>query len=263
MSLDAQVAFTGAQMSPVGAERIRLLEAIGREGSISAAARAVGISYKAAWDALDSMNNLFGHALVQTQTGGRRGGGATLTAQGQQVIATFHHLEGELARAFKALNPQLAADGFASTGLLWRFLMRTSARNMLRGTVATVTEGAVNTEVSLKLSENQTITAMITRESARDLGLCPGREIYALIKSSFVVLAPAGECGRTSLRNRIDGVISRREDGSVNTEISLAIGEGKTLTAIITIPSADALGLHAGTAATALIDPAHIILAID
>ncbi|HRJ61773.1 MAG TPA: LysR family transcriptional regulator, partial [Azospirillaceae bacterium] len=59
----------------MGETRVRLLEAVGREGSISAAARAVGLSYKAAWDAVDAMNNLFGRPLVGAQTGGRKGGG--------------------------------------------------------------------------------------------------------------------------------------------------------------------------------------------
>ncbi|AWK85453.1 TOBE domain-containing protein [Azospirillum thermophilum] len=263
MTVRAQLSLSAPNASPVGGERIRLLEAVAREGSISAAARAMGISYKAAWDAVDSLNNLFGRPVVDAQTGGRRGGGAALTPEGLKLVETFHRLEAELARTLRALEPEIAGTGLSATGLMWSFLMRTSARNTLRGTVTAITDGAVNAEVVLALSDSTTLTAVITRDSVRDLGLFPGREATALIKTSFVILAPAGEARRTSARNRIEGVIARREDGAVNSEITLDIGGGKTLTAIITLHSADELGFAVGQPACALIDATHVILAVD
>jgi len=263
MPVRAQVSFAAPNGSPVGRERIRLLEAVGREGSISAAARAAGITYKAAWDAIDAMNNLFGRPLVGTQAGGRRGGGAVLTPEGVKLVETFHRLEGELARAFQSLEPELDGTGISATSLMWGFFMRTSARNALRGTVTAIADGAVNAEVALAVSDTTTLTAIITRDSVRELGLFPGREATALIKAPFVILAPADEARRTSVRNRIEGTVARREDGAVNTEISLDIGGGKTLVAIITRHSADDLGLPVGAPACALIDASHIILAVD
>lgn len=263
MPVRAQISFASGAASPVGRERIRLLEAVGREGSISAAARAIGITYKAAWDGIDAMNNLFGRPLVAAQTGGRRGGGAVLTPEGLRVITVFHRLEAEMARAFGALEPDLAGTGLSASNLMWGFLMRTSARNALRGTITAVTDGAVNAEVALAVSDHTTLTAIVTRDSVRDLGLCPGREATALIKSSFVILAPAGEAQRTSVRNRIEGTVARREDGAVNSEIVLDIGGGRTLTGIVTLHAVQDLGLQPGDAACALIDASHIILAID
>jgi len=263
MTVRAQVSFAATSGSPVGRERIRLLEAVAREGSISAAARATGITYKAAWDAIDAMNNLFGQPLVAGQTGGKRGGGATLTPEGLRLVETFHRLEGELARAFHALEPDLTGTGLTAANLMWGFFMRTSARNALRGTVAAVTDGAVNAEVALRVSDQTTLTAVITRDSVRDLGLFPGREATALIKAPFVILALAGEARRTSVRNRVEGTVCRREEGAVNAEITLDIGGGKTLTAIITRHSADDLDLKVGQPACALIDASHIILAVD
>ncbi len=263
MAVEAHVTFAGESAPSVGRERIRLLEEVGRAGSISGGARAVGLTYKAAWDAVDALNNLFGRPLVAAQAGGRRGGGAVLTADGLRVIASFHRLEGELARAFRALDPDLAGAGLTANSLMWSFLMRTSARNALRCTVVAVTGGAVNSEVSLALSAEVTLTAVITCDSVRELGLVPGREVMALIKSSFVMLAPAGQVGAISVRNRIEGTVSRREPGAVNSEITLDIGGGKTLTAIITMQSAEDLGLRVGDPAVALIDAGHIILAVD
>ncbi|HYG90268.1 MAG TPA: TOBE domain-containing protein [Azospirillum sp.] len=263
MAVRAQVSFGADNASPVGRERIRLLEALGREGSITGAARAVGITYKAAWDAVDAMNNLFGRPLVGARAGGRKGGGAFLTPEGVRVVATFHRLESELARTLDVLEPELAGSGIGPAALISGFFMRTSARNALRGTVTAIADGAVNAEVALAVSEKTTLTAIITRDSVRALGLFAGREALALIKAPFIILAPADEARSTSVRNRLEGTIARREDGAVNTEITLDIGEGKTLVAIVTRRSADDLGLTVGQPACALIDASHIILAVD
>lgn len=141
--------------------------------------------------------------------------------------------------------------------------MRTSARNMLKCKVAAVKNGAVNAEVDLDVGDGITLVAIITEGSVANLGVAVGREVYALIKSSFVLLAPDGEVGRTSARNVLRGTVSRRTDGAVNSEVILDIGGGKSIAAIITKESAGSLGLKAGDRACALIKASHIILAVD
>lgn len=66
--------------------------------------------------------------------------------------------------------------------------MKISARNQIAGTVTKIVEGAVNAEVTLDIG-GKTITAMITRESVRSLGLAPGKKAYAVIKASEVLVA--------------------------------------------------------------------------
>ncbi|MBP8221486.1 MAG: winged helix-turn-helix domain-containing protein, partial [Aeromonadaceae bacterium] len=73
----------------LGDTRIRLLEAIAIHGSISQAAKKVPLSYKAAWDAIDNMNNLAEQPLVLRSAGGRQGGGTQLTAYGKKVVALY------------------------------------------------------------------------------------------------------------------------------------------------------------------------------
>lgn len=82
MTIEATVTLKSANIPGVGRDRIRLLQAVARAGSITAGAKAVGLTYKAAWDGLDAMANLFGQPLLQTRTGGRAGGGASLTPVG-------------------------------------------------------------------------------------------------------------------------------------------------------------------------------------
>jgi molybdate transport system regulatory protein len=247
----------------VGAARIALLEAIDAQGSIAAAAKAVGLSYKGAWDAVQALNNLFDQPLVAAQAGGAKGGAASLTPRGQAVVRTFRAVEVELSHLAQALEQRLSEPAEQLNSLLWGLGMKTSARNALRGHVDRVKPGAVNTEVVLKIGEDVEIVAVITRESAEDLDLHPGRPVIALIKSSFVILARGDASLRTSARNQLAGQVVQREDGVVNSEISLAIEAGKTLTATITRESADALDLNVGDPVLALIKASHVILAVE
>ena len=247
----------------VGRDRIPLLEAVAREGSITAGARAVGLTYKAAWDALDAMAKLFGRPLLEKRAGGRAGGGASLTPTGVRVIQAFHRLEAELARMVRAVEPDLAGTGISPFNLVSGLLMKTSARNALRGTVSAMLFDALSTEVAVSISENALLYALVTNESVRELGLCVGREVIVLVKAPFVVVAPGEEQPRVSVRNRVKGVVRRCETSAVNAEIVLDIGDGKTLAATITAQSARDLDLAPGRPAYALFDAAHVIVAVD
>ena len=89
----------------IGPGKIDLLEQIAALGSISAAARAMDMSYKRAWDLVGELNCLFGRPLVSAQSGGRRGGGATLTPFGMTVVTRFRAIE---RAAIAAAAPHLA-----------------------------------------------------------------------------------------------------------------------------------------------------------
>ena len=83
----------------MGPGKSELLQAIDRTGSISAAARDMGMSYRRAWLLVDTMNQSFKHPLVTTETGGQRGGGATVTEFGQDVLARYLAMEAKAASA--------------------------------------------------------------------------------------------------------------------------------------------------------------------
>lgn len=90
----------------LGPGKIDLLESIAAFGSISAAARAMGMSYKRAWDLVEEMNRLFPRPVVSAKTGGKRGGGAELTPAGLSVVARFRAIE---RAALAVAEPHLAA----------------------------------------------------------------------------------------------------------------------------------------------------------
>ena len=263
MTIEATVTLKSANISGVGRDRIRLLQAVAREGSITAGAKAVGLTYKAAWDGLDAMANLFGQPLLETRTGGRAGGGTRLTPTGAKVIDAFGRLEAELARVVRELEPDLAGSGISPLNLFSGFFMRTSARNALRGKVTAIASDELNAEIAVSVSADTTIYATVTSESLRELGLCIGREAIVLIKAPFVMIALGSEPPATSARNCVRGIVKRCEISAVNAEIVLDIGGGKSLAANITAHSATALKLAPGKPACALFDAAHVIIAID
>jgi molybdate transport system regulatory protein len=247
-----------------GEDRLRLLEAIEREGTITAAGAAMGLGYRATWDAVQALNNLFPRPLVKAQAGGRSGGAAGLTAEGVAALATLRHIQAEISQAMERLTARLAADPLARDfPHPWSLVMRTSARNAFRGRVSVVTDGAVNAEVVVDIGQGLQIVAVITRRSVQDLGLAAGVAVTALIKASFVVLIEADAAVRSSARNRLTGVVVAVDEGVVNSEVTVELADGKTLVATITRHSGDDLSLEPGDPVTALVKSSHVILAVE
>jgi len=246
----------------LGHGRIELLRAIDIYGSISAAAREMGMSYKAAWQAVDAMNNLADRPLVERSTGGRHGGGTALTAEGRHTVEMFGKVEEEYRRFLARLS-----EGFADFArfnqLMRRFSMKTSARNQFLGTVTRVTKGAVNGEVELDIGDGLHIVSIITSESLEDLKLKKGHEAYALVKASAPILMLEEGSARSSARNRLCGTVVSCIEGAVNGEVGLELPGGKRLTAIITNDSIKSLGLKEGVRACALIKASNVILAVN
>ena len=94
LKLKAQL-FCGEERA-FGPGRADVLEAIAREGSISAAGRSLGMSYRFIWLLVDSMNRCFRERLVETAAGGSRGGGAVLTDAGRRALAAYRALEAQM-----------------------------------------------------------------------------------------------------------------------------------------------------------------------
>ncbi len=135
----------------------------------------------------------------------------------------------------------------------------TSARNQFSGTITRLVTGAVNSEVVLDLGDSQ-IVAIITNESAKNLGLTVGGKAYALIKASWVILVKSGL--KTSARNQFTGTVGKCKTGAVNAEVVVDLPGGKAVTAIITNESVAGLGLKVGDTVTALIKASHVIIAV-
>lgn len=250
----------------LGDTRIRLLESIAVHGSISQAAKHVPLSYKAAWDAVDAMNNLSEQPLVERVAGGRQGGGTQLTDHGRRLIAMYRAVELEYQAALDRLAAQMGEADGASTvrsfqQLLRRMALRTSARNQLACTVSGLREGEVDYEIYLRLDERTELKAIITRDSVRTLELAIGVQVMALIKSSSVLLLTDPK-QRISADNQLWGTVSRIHEGPVNSEVRVDIGAGRTMVAVVTHESVQHLGLAEGSAVAAVFQASNVILSV-
>lgn len=139
--------------------------------------------------------------------------------------------------------------------------MKLSTRNQLKGTVSSVSAGAVNAEVVISLAGGAEIVSVVTNEAVKSLELAVGKTAYALIKSSSVIVG-VGEI-KLSARNVLRGKISSILEGSVNDEVSISLGSGYTVTAVITKSSVASLDLEVGKEASAIIKASAVILAVD
>ena len=93
----------------IGPGKIRLLEEIGRDGSISQAGRSLGMSYRRAWLLIDDLNRSFRHAVVRAKSGGSQGGGAVLTEFGAGLVRDYRAIEMAAAGAAKSRLRRLEA----------------------------------------------------------------------------------------------------------------------------------------------------------
>lgn len=222
-------------------KRLDVLRRVGHTGSISQAARDVGISYKAAWQAIETLTNLSGWSLVDRSVGGSGGGGATLTAQGAQLLA----LADELAQARAQVLARFAAASLSPLGVeananagaaLGRTGLRTSMRNQMPCTVTTVQPLGQGTQVRVGLVAacGAQLASHVTQDSADLLGLVPGLEVLVLCKATAVRVSAAPLTAPAVDRNSgpdglcaLHGVVADVSPGPGPQEVSLTLPGGQ------------------------------------
>jgi len=246
----------------LGGDRISLLEQIDELGSITKAAKAVGISYKTAWDLVNMINNLADKPLVDRLAGGRGGGGTTLTIEGKRVLKEFQIIQEEHRKFLGSIAEKLG-DADSLYQLLRRIAMKVSARNVFAGTVAKIVKGAVNAEVDLTLKGGATIAAVVTNGAVGNLGLTVGKEAYAIIKASSVIIGTDLHDCKLSARNLMCGTVAKVIEGPVSAEVDVEVGGGNTISAVITHESSKNLGLAVGGHACAIFKASSVILGVN
>ncbi|MFI0928424.1 molybdopterin-binding protein [Streptomyces sp. NPDC021012] len=136
--------------------------------------------------------------------------------------------------------------------------MTLSIRNQLPGTVTAVVTGEAMASVKVRLAGGQDITAAVTADAVRDLGLTEGSAVKALVKSTEVALA-TGPVEGISIRNQLAGSVTEVSTGGAMGSVKVSV-EGGELTAAITKDAVEDLGLSAGTSVVALIKSTEISL---
>lgn len=235
-------------------QRIALLQHIAEQGSITRAAKSAGLSYKAAWDAIDELNNLADQPLVVRNVGGKGGGGARLSDEGQRVLRLYLRLQ--------TLQAQLlqASEDAGDLGLLSRLMLRTSARNQLHGTVLGIEAQGHNDRVRLELARGLVIDAQITHDSTVRLELEIGTEVVALIKAGWLELFPVGQA-QASENNVLEGLIEQIANASDGpSEVRIGLPNGQTLCALADPLQLQARDLAVGSSVHVVFSPTNVLL---
>ena len=240
---------------------VTLLEEIHSCGSINQAAKTTGMSYKAAWEKIENINNLSAKPLISRQVGGSGGGGTVLTEAGHAFIQRAHTLQREFTSFlnFFYFSPE---EAFNTLKTLRRIEMKISARNVWLGNVAKIEKGAVNSVVTVALKGQDTIVSVITDNSVQRLELEPGAEVLAIVKAPSVMLGLEIDRKKISARNILEGTINRIVSGVVNDEVVIDLAGGNTVTSILTSESVRRLGLKGGMKVAAVIKASDVLLAI-
>lgn len=247
-----------------GDKRIDILRGIASTGSISQAAREAGVSYKAAWQAIDTLTNLAGVPLVERAVGGAGGGGALLTAHGGHLL--------ELADALDAARREVHArwatgGGDACTRVdatVARLAVRTSMRNQLPATIEALVTTGRTVRVQMRVGEGGAggaIAARITQESAELLGLSTGMAVIALCKATAVRVARSAAVAVVTRRapgNRLDGSVASALRGDGGDEVAVVIAGGLQLVGFAPAGS----GLRVRQRATATVDESAVVVAL-
>ena len=262
------VSYAQALSHASGDKRVEILRLIGASGSISQAAREAGVSYKAAWQAVDTLTNLAGVALVERAVGGAGGGGASLSDAGWQLLAAADALAQARSQVLNRLQP----DGGGSSSFS-QLSVRTSMRNQLPCQVQSLRVIGHIVRVTLALSAGAPVDARtkaatearlvsrITRESAELLALVPGLAVLALCKATAVTVqratpavGPHGAAG-----NLLAGRAIRVSRGESGDEVALRLDAGLQLVGF----APPASGIRMGSKVVAHLDEAALVVALS
>jgi len=155
-----------------------ILGQIEKGKSISKAARELDMSYRYVWNYLQKIEKTLGEPVVETHRGGRLGGGgAKLTELGKSLLSEYKRVESYVGEVL------YDEEYWEAVGL------KISARNRLKGRVASVEKGEVTAKIRIEITAPTTITAIISREAVEELNIKTGDEVEAVIKATEVMVA--------------------------------------------------------------------------
>ena len=250
--------------------RISLLKAIAYTGSISQGAKQAGLSYKAAYDAVKEMNRQSDHALIESEKGGKGGGGASLTTHGRRLVQMYELLDQIQSMGLEALNDD-SVPLHSLLGVMSKLSLQTSARNQLFGTIANIENHALHDLITVVLQSGITLTATITHGSTVRLNLQQGKDVVALIKGPAIDiklpssllqgLPDTAKSTSSPEQNWLKGKVTAidRDDSSV--EVTLTLNQDDEICALIDKGSEDVSTLNLGDEAYAVFPSAQVILA--
>lgn len=226
---------------------IKLLKAIDEQGSITLAAKELGISYKNAWD---SLNELASSLLER-----KKNSGTKLSAKAKELIKQYEQIQ-KIQENF--LNKLIEEN--INLEFIPKFFSKLSARNELEVKITKIIEGVLNCDVIATLSSGEELRANITKSSQELLNLKVGDSVYFIFKAPKVVIYK-DELSSSLLPNLLKAKITKASIGSQNSEIHALCANNQELIAIIPNDTTMDLRLCVNDEIGVVINPTDIIIA--
>lgn len=256
-SSPAASSFASAFSHEPADKRIEILRLVGESGSISQAARQAKVSYKAAWQAIDTLTNLAGVALVERAVGGSGGGGATLTPAGHKLLAVAGLLNDSRSKVLSAFkSDELLLP--RALPVLSNMSVRTSMRNQLPCQVEKIEVHGQMARVHLRLAGEALLVSRITKASAELLGLQKGQTVLALCKATAVAVREPAVPARPEVCV-LSGRAVRISRGATGDEVSMQLDGGLQLVGFA--PAGSSLKVRSPV--QALVDESALVIALS
>ncbi|TCP93322.1 molybdate transport system regulatory protein [Cricetibacter osteomyelitidis] len=238
----------------VDPKRIKLLKEIQQCGSINQAAKNAKVSYKSAWDHLQAMNEISPHPLLERNTGGKNGGGTSLTTYALRLLQLYDFLQQTQEKAFAVLQDEnVPLESLLSATA--RFSLQSSARNQLIGNINKLTYEHGKCLVEVRIGGLiEPLYAEITEKSAVRLQLVSDKEIMLMIKAPWIKIIKNTEKNEQTFKNLVKGNVTE-VTGKDKNEVIIDLGNNIEICAIAdeNISQGEQVWIH--------IEPDQIVLA--
>jgi molybdate transport system regulatory protein len=215
------------------------------------------MSYKSAWEAVDTMNALSLEPIVFRETGGKDGGGTTITEYGKQLLENYAILKEEHSRFLERLSEltDIQSGSFKTIG---RLAMQISARNQIQAEVVSVETQDLKAKVVLRLKSGQELISAITNEAVESLHIEQNQTVIAIFKSSAVCLS--GTKDAKSKENKLQGMVTKIDRDLESAKVMVDIGNHDTIIAVVPTKDLKDMELNEGSSVTAFIKANDIMI---
>lgn len=234
----------------LGDGRVELLRKIHASGSISKAAKEMKMSYKAAWDDVDTMNNLAEKPLISSAAGGKRGGGTKLTDAGTDIIAFYENLH-EYFDQF--INSTQYKFGEVHTSII-------NQENVFKAGVREITQAGNNVFIDVSIGMDLNITALVSLSIYTSIKNRGVDNVKVIIPPSSLMLVRTSEVENVGATNIFNGAIRKISDKNGRTSIEMEAGQGINLIVEVSKRIADRFKIAVGDVYCAVCKDADIIV---
>ncbi|MGL5467614.1 MAG: TOBE domain-containing protein [Shewanella sp.] len=256
MDLHALLTLSLGDKSFANTRRIALLRQVANTGSISQGAKLAGISYKAAWDAINEMNTTMPEPVVSSEKGGKGGGGAKLTEFGERLLKVYSITSQVQEMALSALLDD-SVDMHSLLDVMAHFSLKTSARNQLTARIHSIEPLGLNDSLKVTLAGGQQIQISVTHASFERLQLALNQSILLLFKAPAVI-ASRYVC-QSEGQNCVSGHLLSVTELADKAELAIDIGGKDVIYSVM--PLADTQTLVLGQPCFACFDATQVIVA--